>query len=134
VPTDSTGRLVPPKYHKRYAYDSARPTYLVALRLAHRSTHERLRAAAHADNVTLGAELDRLLDLRERWDGLTSSAHPLGQPAEIEPVRCLVCAMREDQARDERVRAENPDGLRDGVDYFVGRGYWTPPTSESCTP
>jgi hypothetical protein len=80
----------------------------------------RLAAAAREDGLTVAAELSMLLDLREQWGVLTAGAHPLGRPAPIPPIP----PPASEPVRRRRVYP--PDGLREGVDYWVGRGYWHP--------
>lgn len=80
--------------------------------------------AAREDGINVADELARLLDLRDQWAALTAAEHPLGTPAVIPALEhhpCCVAARKAAAPRDHR---------RDGIDYWYGRGYWTPPEKQ----
>jgi hypothetical protein len=92
------------------------PSYLFCVRARDERCHDRLVLAAREDGLTVGDELNMLLDLRDQWNELTTGTHPLGRPGYVPPVPALPPVTRE-PVRDHMV---------EGIDYWYGRGYWRP--------
>lgn len=102
--------------------------YLFAVRAPSRVVHDRLLIAAKQDGLTVPAELEKLLDLREQWHALTTADHPLARPAPVPALNhmpCCVISQREEMEREEA-------GI-EGIDWWYGKRYWQPTPVDNST-
>jgi len=96
-------------------------------------TAERMRLTAWRNNMTMGATLDALLDLWYAWERMTTTDHPFGRiaplpPPVVDPVPydepIYTKPYKRYTPRKSRRVSDDDDGLVEGEDYFIGRGYY----------